>query len=738
MTWLAGLARRFGFARGLALLLLIGLAALRVADPILLQEIRVRAFDFFQVLHPRDAQQRPVVIVDIDEKSLNSLGQWPWPRTRIADLITKLTQMGALVIAFDVVFAEPDRMSPSIAADTFRELDEATRTKLRSLPSNDAVFADALRHSRVVLGQSALPFAVAQTGGAQPPIGIATMGGDARPFLLNFPGLLRNVPILEQAASGRGLFTIRPERDGIVRRVPVVMQAQGAIMPSLTLEMLRVVSGSSTVLIRSDRAGVQSAAVPGFVIPTDRNGQLWIHFAPHDKARYVPAVDVLEGRVPNERVAQRLVLIGTSAVGLLDSKTTPVDPLMPGVEVHAQVLESVLTNSVLSAPNYALGVELCAALLLGFVIIWLAPTLNPLVLLVVGAIIVAISIGASWYFYLQNRLLFDFTYPLLSSVLVYLTLVFSNYISEQAQRRRIRSAFGQYLSPALVEQLAQSPDKLVLGGEEREMSILFSDVRGFTTISELYKDDPQGLTSLMNSFLTPLTNAIIEHKGTIDKYMGDAVMAFWNAPLTDADHEINACEAALEMLRRVETLNAQREQQAKDAGQRFIPIKVGVGINTGRCVVGNMGSDLRFNYSVLGDPVNLASRLEGQSKNYGLPIIVGSRTASAIREKFAVLELDCITVKGKTEPESVYTVLGRSDIAASDRFGQLLQNVNDMLACFRKGDFARATESIERCRKFGDGFGLNHLFDLYSERISIFQKNPPPADWNGVFVLDTK
>ena len=737
MKWLARLARRFGLARGLALLLLIGLAALRLADPILVQELRVRVFDFFQVLHPREATQRPVVIVDIDEKSLNSLGQWPWPRTRIADIITRLTQMGALVVAFDVVFPEPDRMSPGIAADTFRDLDDATRAKLRTLPSNDAILADAFRKSRVVLGELGLPFAVAQTG-ALPPIGIATMGGDARPFLLHFPGLLRNVPVLEQAASGRGLFTIRPERDGIVRRVPVVMQAQGAIMPSLTLEMLRVVSGSNTVLIRSDRAGVQSAAVPGFVIPTDRNGQLWIHFAPHDKARYVSAVDILEGRAPADSVAQRLVLIGTSAVGLLDSKTTPVDPLMPGVEVHAQVLENILTNSVLSSPNYAIGVELCAALLLGFVIIWLAPTLNPLLLLLVGATIVAISMGASWYFYVQNRLLFDFTYPLLSSVLVYLTLVFSNYISEEAQRRRIRSAFGQYLSPALVEQLAQSPDKLVLGGEDREMSILFSDVRGFTTISELYKDDPQGLTSLMNSFLTPLTNAIIEHKGTIDKYMGDAVMAFWNAPLDDANHEINACEAALEMLRRVEMLNTQREQQAKESGQRFIPIKVGVGINTGRCVVGNMGSDLRFNYSVLGDPVNLASRLEGQSKNYGLPIILGSRTATAIGEKFAVLELDCITVKGKTEPELVYTVLGRSDVADSDRFGQLRQNVNDMLTRFRQQDFSGATQAIERCRKFGDGFGLSYLFDIYSERIRVFEENPPPTDWNGVFVLETK
>jgi len=738
MKWLSRWGRRFGLARGLALLLLLALAALRIFDPLPIQELRVRVFDLFQVMQPREATERPVVIIDIDEQSLRSVGQWPWPRTRIADLISRLTQMGALVIAFDVVFAEPDRMSPSVAADEFRDLDDATRTKLRALPSNDAVLADALKNSRVVLGESGLPFAVAQPEGARPPIGLATMGGDPRPFLLNFPGLLRNVPQLEQSASGRGLFTIRAERDGIVRRVPIVMQAQGTVMPSLSLEMLRVASGSNTVLVRSDNAGVQSAAVPGFVIPTDRNGQLWIHFSPHDKARYVSAGDVLEGKVPADRIARRLVLIGTSAVGLLDSKTTPIDPVMPGVEVHAQVLESVLTQSVLTSPNYAIGVELIAALVLGIAIIWLAPILSPALLLAFGAAIVVLTVGASWYFYQQAGLLFDATYPLLSSALVYLTLVFSNYISEQAQRRRIRSAFGQYLSPALVEQLAQSPEKLVLGGEEREMSILFSDVRGFTTISELYKDDPQGLTSLMNSFLTPLTNAIIDHKGTIDKYMGDAVMAFWNAPLHDELHEYNACEAALEMLHRVDTLNRQREQQANETGQRFIPIRVGVGINTGRCVVGNMGSDLRFNYSVLGDPVDLASRLEGQSKNYGVPIILGSKTASGLRDKFAVLELDCITVKGKTEPESVYTVLGRADVAGSERFGRLNHTVAEMLSRFRRQDFSGAADSIARCREIDDGFGLDHLLDLYAERIRVFLQNPPPPDWNGVVVLDSK
>src|SRR5262245_37137732 len=409
MKWLRRFGRRFGLARGLALMLLLALAALRIADPLPIQELRVRVFDLFQVLAPRQASERPVVIIDIDEKSLKAFGQWPWPRTRVADLITRLTELGSLVIAFDIVFAEPDRLSPGIAADAFRDLDDDTRMKLRALRSNDSVLADALRKSRVVLGESGLPFPVTQPETAQPPIGLATLGGDPRPYLLNFPGLLRNVPVLEQAASGRGLFTIRAERDGIVRRVPIVMQAQGTVMPSLTLEMLRVASGSNTVLIRSDHAGVQSAAVPGFVIPTDRNGQLWIHFAPHEKSRYISAGDVLDGKVPPDRVARRLVLIGTSAVGLLDSKTTPIDPVMPGVEVHAQVLESVLTQSVLTSPNYAIGVELIAALLLGIAIIWLAPILSPALLLAFGAAIIALTLGASWYFYQQAGLLFDAT-----------------------------------------------------------------------------------------------------------------------------------------------------------------------------------------------------------------------------------------------------------------------------------------------------------------------------------------
>jgi adenylate cyclase len=544
--------------------------------------------------------------------------------------------------------------------------------------------------------------------------------------------------VLETAAGGRGMLTINPERDGIVRRVPMIMQAQGAIMPSLSFEMLRVVTGTDTIFIKTDQAGIKSLGVKGFQIPTDLHGQLWVHFARRDPSIYVSAIDVLEGSVPPEKIKGKLVLIGTSAAGLNDLKTTPVDPAMPGVEIHAQVLESALTRAVLSQPYYGLAVEFLAALVLGILVIIFAPMFGPITLVVVGTLFASLLIGTSWYFYVHDRMLIDFTYPLLSTTAIYLTLIFSSFVREQGQRRQIRSAFGQYLSPALIEQLAQSPEKLKLGGEEREMTIMFSDVRGFTTISESFKHDPQGLTTLMNRFLTPLTNAILDRKGTIDKYMGDAIMAFWNAPLDDKQHQLNACEAALDMLERIDGLNKVREVEAQESGINFIPINVGVGLNTGTCVVGNMGSTLRFDYSVLGDTVNLASRLEGQTKEYGFSIIVGSKTAMAIKEKFAILELDFIMVKGKKEPEVIYAVAGREDTAHSERFQRLRNLTIEMLACYRNRDWDGALEAIGRGRKTDVADSLEQLYDMYEERLHAYQETPPPADWNGAFALLTK
>ncbi|KRR05880.1 CHASE2 domain-containing protein [Bradyrhizobium valentinum] len=730
--------RRIGYARLLCLALLIGFATLRYADPAPVEEIRVRTFDAFQRIDPRKKTARPVTIVDIDDKSLEKLGQWPWPRTRLADLITELTRLGAVVIAFDAVFPEPDRLNPALAADTFRNLDEETRARLRALPSNDQIFADAIRKSRVVLGESGLPEEITALDKTLPVTGLAMLGEEPQRFMFNFPGLLRNVPVLEHAAAGRGLFTIKPERDGIVRRVPMIMQAQGQTLPSLTFEMLRVASGSGTILIKAEKAGIKSIGVKGFQIPTDHNGQIWVHYARNDASIYVPVINVLEKNVAPDMIAGKLVLIGTSAVGLNDIKTTPVSRAMPGVEIHAQVLETTLTGEVISTPIYGIAVEFATALLFGLLVIAFAPLFGPVTLVALGAAFATALIGTSAYFYAQHRLLIDFTYPLMSTTSIYLTLIFASFVREQAQRRQIRSAFGQYLSPALVEQLAQSPEKLVLGGEEREMTIMFSDMRGFTSISETYKNDPQGLTALMNRFLTPLTNAILNRKGTIDKYMGDAIMAFWNAPLDDKDHELNACEAALDMLERVDELNQARELEAKEEGRPFIPLNAGIGLNTGTCVVGNMGSDQRFDYSVFGDSVNLASRLEGQSKEYGFPIIVGSRTALAVKDRFAILELDFIMVKGKKEPEVIYAIAGREDVAQSGRFQRLRNLTIEMLACYRNRDWEGTLAAIERGRKTDDANSLELLYDLYEARIRGYLENPPPEDWNGAFALLTK
>jgi len=733
-------ARQFGLARAVCVVLLFALVPLRVADPRPVEELRLRTFDLFQVLRPREQTARPVVIVDIDEASLKEIGQWPWPRTIVADLVTRLTALGAVAIGFDAVFPEPDRTSPNLLASTLRDLDDATRERLRGLPSNDEVLAGALRKSRVVLGES-----VSDRPAAGPAIeasgyGVVTAKGapDARSFLVFYPTLVRNLPILEQAAAGRGIFTQVEEHDGIVRRAPVIMNAQNAFVPSLSLEMLRVATNSNSPLIRSDSNGIQSVNASRFRLPTDEHGRLWVHFNHTDPHRYVSAKDVLQGSVPPERVRGKLILIGTSAIGLSDNKTTALDPVVPGVEIHAQIIESILTNALLSAPSWAIGAEVIAAVVFGLAIIIAAPLLPAAVVIAVGATLILGLIGLSWFFFAEHNLLLDFTYPLISTWLIYLVLTFVNYLREQRERQQIRSAFGFYLSPPLVEQLAKSPEKLVLGGEERRMTILFSDVRGFTTISEHYKDDPQGLTHLMNRFLTPLTNAIIERKGTIDKYIGDAIMAFWNAPLDDKEHEANACDAALEMLARAEALNVELKREADSNGGVYMPLRIGIGLNSGPCVVGNMGSDFRFNYSVLGDTVNLASRLESRTKDYRLPLVIGARTAEGAKAKFATMEIDLIQVKGKKQPETVFTVLGRAEIEEDPRCRDLRALNGQMLARYRKQQWGEALELIDRCRKLADGFDAAGLYDMYAERIEAFRAAPPAPDWNGVYEAETK
>ncbi|MBL6431125.1 MAG: adenylate/guanylate cyclase domain-containing protein [Alphaproteobacteria bacterium] len=343
---------------------------------------------------------------------------------------------------------------------------------------------------------------------------------------------MRNIEPLDAAASGRGLLSILPDLDSIVRRVALVAAVGETIHPSLSVELLRVATGGNAVAIKTDAAGVRSVVVGGVEVPTDPRGRIWIHYTPHDKARFVSAVDLMRGSFNVDRIRNHLVLVGTSAIGLLDLKATPLDPAMPGVEVHAQILETILDKSYLVRPNYALGAEIVLAIALSLLVVILAPILGAIPVLFLGMAIAAATVGGSWYLYIEHRMLIDVVYPLMTSFTAFMILVFLNYRREEVQRQQIRSAFGQYLAPSFVEQIARNPERLSLGGETRKMTFLFSDVRDFTAISESYKSDPQGLTTLMNRFLTPLSDAILRQGGTIDKYMGDAIMAFWNARST--------------------------------------------------------------------------------------------------------------------------------------------------------------------------------------------------------------
>lgn len=771
--------------------LLLAAFSILIADPAWLESTRVRTFDLYQRLAPRVSAAAPVVIIDIDEKSLDAYGQWPWPRSLIAQLLDTLGKAGVSVIGFDAVFSEYDRLSPGNVANSFDSLDAASREALRALPSNEAVMADAMRRAPTVLGQvgllTALPIGREATRIPSP--FRAEAGGDPRPFLLRYVSLLANVPELEAAAAGQGIFSIGTEVDGKVRRVPLLARVDRDIRPTLTLEMLRAAYGTNTMITRRDAAGLQSVQIQlrrewgggSFIVPTDANGRIWVHFAAPDAFNtpgntgrlYVSASDVLKGDVPAERLRGKFALVGTSAAGLKDLRDTPVANRMPGVEVHANILESIFAaeqgyvaavqqkaqdlraegmapaaalkqaqasvdkrDFFLRYPNFINSAEIFLTLLAGLLLTFLIPRLGPLWTLAGLAIALTGLTALSWYLYRRHLLLVDPTFPVATMVALYAVLTFSNYTREAAEKRQVRSAFGQYLSPALVEQLADHPEQLKLGGETKEMTFLFCDVRNFTAISESYKSDPQRLTTLINRLLTPLSDAILAHDGTIDKYMGDCVMAFWNAPMDVPEHAAEACAAALDMLKALDRLNEQRSAEAAVAGTAHTPLRVGVGLNTGECVVGNMGTARRFDYSVLGDAVNLAARLETYSTDYGVTVVMGETTAAHVEGSFALLELDRIAVKGKTEAVTIYGLLGDRALAASPAFMRLREANAAMLAAYRARDWDKAEQFADRCAAL-DG-APSGLYRLYRARIAEFRKTPPPEGWNGVYEWLTK
>jgi adenylate cyclase len=727
-----------------ALLLLLGLA-LRVADPPVLADLRLKLFDFFQTLKPREYVPAPVRIVDLDDESLEKLGQWPWPRVLLAQLVERLSHAGAAVIAFDIVFAEPDRTSPSRVVELWLEapaVDEI-RGLVGSLADHDAVFASAVGQAVVVTG-----FAGTDGGGGAAPAqkaGFASTGDDPTLFVPAYSGSVVTLPEIEAAAAGNGSLNFVPDRDGIVRRVPLLVSYKGTLYPQLAIEALRVAQGASTYVVKAsgasgqtgfgEKTGITHVKVGRLVAPTDETGKVWLYDTGLVPQRTIPAWRVLSENFDPAEVAGMIVLVGTSAVGLLDIRATPLEPAMPGVEIHAELIEQLLLQTFLNRPDWADGAEILYLLSLGVLLIVLLPRAGAGPGAAVGALAVAAAVGFSWYAFVELRLLFAPLYPSLIVVLVYMSSTLISFMRTEAERHQVRGAFGRYLSPVLVERLAEDPSRLKLGGEMREMTLLFCDIRGFTTISEQL--DAEGLTRLINRFLTPMTDVILSQHGAIDKYMGDCIMAYWNAPLDDPDHASNACLAALTMRVRLEQLNETLRREADEEGRKHIPIRVGTGLNTGVCCVGNMGSDQRFDYSVLGDNVNLASRLEGQSKTYGVDIVVGEKTSEAA-DGFAILELDFIRVKGKTVPVRIHTLLGDSALSEDAGFQALRREHADMIAAYRRQDWAGARKRLAACRGLDAGLGLGALYHLYEERCAAYEREPPGTDWDGVFIATTK
>jgi adenylate cyclase len=736
------------------LLAIILLFFVRVEDPGWLQFLRAKVFDTYQQIKPRPfVPDSPVVIVDMDEKSIDALGQWPWTRRTFAEAVDKLTEMGAKVITFDVVFSEPDRTSLRAIAESNTTLDTKVREILRNTKDNDEIFAEAIKRSdRVVLGQTIPDYRenLRTEAEERPTTSFVVVGENPDSLMEEYQALQRNILVLDEAGAGHGVFSVSSSFvDGIVRDVPMVLIADGKRYPSLSLETLRVSQGARSIQIQVDPAiGIKELRMRPrgsrdyYIVPTDERGRIKIYYTPNSeyKKNYVSFVDVLNGTVDPARIKDKLVLIGTSAQGLRDIRATPLDAVLPGVEVHANILENVIFGSALLRTLQAQTLEIAAFVLAGLIII----IITPMVSARVGAVtFMAIAGGLMWWSWAafdQRRELYDPVFPIVVAFLFYSFLTYASFIREESQRKQIRGAFSQYLSPDVVEQLAQDPSQLKLGGENKEMTFMFSDIRGFTSISELF--DAEGLTKLINRLLTPLTDRILEHNGTIDKYMGDCVMAFWNAPLPVPNHPREACNAGLAMIKSLRDLNAVLEAEAKVENREHRPLAIGIGINSGVACVGNMGSTQRFGYSVLGDPVNLASRLEGQSKSYHTTVVLGDTTAAHVPD-MATLELDLIKVKGKAQAVRIFTLLGDETLGATDAYKTLRAKHDEMLIAYRAQEWDKAEALCNACKPLcqvltGAVSDITELYDLYIERIVEYRANPPGANWDAVYVATSK
>lgn len=694
---------------------------------------------------PRTMDDR-IVILDIDEKSLKEEGRWPWGRDRLGLLMDKLfDRYGIAVVGFDVVFAEKDESSglkvlQQLGKSQLKENAgfQSALAQIRPQLEYDNLFASKIKDRNVVLGY----YLTDQKDnnnitGMLPDPTFPAGSFTGRPIAFTvWNGYGANLPELQQAAASAGHFNPAVDADGMVRRVPMLVEYKGAYYESLSIAMVRTLFGHPQLLPGfaagrdSGYAGLEwldlDTAGGALRIPVGQDVTTLVPYrGGQGSFRYISIADVLHDRIAPEQLKNKIVLVGTTAPGLLDMRATPVAEVYPGVEVHANMISGILDQNLKERPAYMLGAEVLWLLLIGTALSFLLPRLSPAKAMLLIVSILSITLGLSIVMWQYGNILMPVANSLVMIALLFAVDMSYGYFVESRTKRQITGLFGQYVPGELVEEMSRHPESVSMEGESREMSILFSDVRGFTSISEGL--DPKELTLLMNEFLTPLSRVIYKHRGTIDKYMGDCIMAFWGAPLPDASHARNAILAGIEMQATLSAL----QPHFKERG--WPEIHVGVGINTGRVSVGNMGSEVRVAYTVMGDEVNLASRLEGITKQYGVGIIVGEHTRDAVTD-FVYRELDHVRVKGKDKPVAIYEPIGlTSEVskAMQDEVGLF----HEVRRLYRKQDWEQAELQLMNLQRMSPDVAL---YGIYAGRIAHFRNNPPGVDWDGVFVFQTK
>jgi len=673
----------------LALLTFAILLIVKLSNPYLIDAMKLKFYDYLMLSKPIHSDQ--IVIANIGERALEKYGQYPFPRDTYAKIVNNLyDNHHAGLVGSTIMFPEKDRFG------------------------GDDVFAKSLTEHPVVLSQTVSADCTRNNSSTRK-TGVAIVG-DGKPteFLPNYPCVLDNISVLQESAVGVGITSTLPETDGVVRRVPMLATSKGDYYPSFALEMLRAATGDPSYQAKINETGIEAVRIPQFgKISTDEYGRVFVN------PNYVFSSFEVGGNIPH--LGGKIVLLGVTANGVANPVATPSGARMPH-QVQASILQTLINQDSVSIPNWVELVDLLAFFILSVAVIGMSNLRYSIIWI---AILLTGYIYAPFYMYIHNKILFDVSFNVLAVLIIYIHVYSVKFISEFLQKQQIKKQFGTYLSPDLVAQLQRQPELLQLGGTEQELSIMFTDVRGFTTISEHYGKNVQGLTKIMNRYMTAMTKAILENKGTLDKYIGDAQMAFWNAPVSNEQHALDAVRTAFQMLKSLEEFNYEVTKEGVPA------FGMGLGINTDTVVVGNMGSDQRFDYTCLGDGVNLASRLEGQSKPYGVRIIIGPKTAQYVKDRYQIVELDLIAVKGKTEPVRIYTVL--------EQFKKIDENAHNMiLSAYRLGAWKRALVMIQTRGNMWNG-QLDNYYKMLEERILEIQKNPPaPKDWDGVYRATSK